>query len=260
MALVTGEVHPFTYKLGKAPRKFNKKTLTFSKYVDPVLPTPPATVNWESRPNPGTIGMYGNDTIGDCVAAEIAHHLMCITANAGKMIVPTEKEVIAMYSAISGYVPGKPDTDRGAAITDGLNYWHTHGLAGHKILGWAQINPNNVMHRKQAVWLFGGCSMGINLPYSSEDQFSAGLPWTVVPQDGGIAGGHNIYLSGYTAANENVASWGRGNQKKSYEWDAVYCDELYCVLTSDWIERASGLSPSGFNYANLMVDLKAIAQ
>jgi hypothetical protein len=180
------------YKLGKLAPKKNKKTLMFAKFLPKIaLPAPPEKAFWEYRIPPATIGMFLNDEIGDCTIAEVAHHIMLMTAHTGTMVVPTDDEVQAMYSAISGYVPGNESTDTGCAITDVLNYWQTKGLAGHKIDGWASLDPANIAQRNLATYLFGGCSVGIQCPASAQTQFSAGQTWSVVPGDT-IQGGHCI--------------------------------------------------------------------
>lgn len=247
------------FKLGKLAPKFNPKTLKFSAYLNratPLMP-PPEKSFWEYKIPPAAIGMFLNDQIGDCTCAEVAHHIMLMTAHTGTMVVPTDAEVQAMYSAISGYVPGDESTDTGCAITDVLNYWQTTGLAGHKIDGWVEINPFNTLHRNLATYLFGGCSVGVQLPAAAQNQFSAGQVWTPVDGDE-IEGGHCILESGYGGDGRNYETWGKGDQKGTNAWDALYVDECYAVLSKDWINIASGLAPNALDYAALQSDLQAI--
>ena len=61
-------------------------------------------------------------TIGNCLN------------NAGKkMATPSDKQVVAAYSAITGYNPSTGANDNGAVEIDVLNYWRQTGIAGHKI-------------------------------------------------------------------------------------------------------------------------------
>jgi hypothetical protein len=247
------------YKLGKlAPRK-NPKTLKLSKYLLATAPpAPPEKTYWEYLIPPATIGMYGNDTIGDCTCAAVAHMVMLFTAHTGKMFAPEVADVIAMYSAISGYDPATGANDNGCAITDVLNYWQTTGLSGHKILGWASIAPTNRVQRQQGVYIFGACNIGVQLPALAQTQFSDDETWDVAENDGGIEGGHCIVQTGYGAEGINVQTWGKGDQKATNAWDTMYTDESYVVITQDWVNEATGLAPNALNMDALVADLKAM--
>lgn len=252
------------YKLGKLAPKRNKKTLSFAKFMRvPVLPAPPEKNYWEYKINPATIGMYGNDQVGDCTCAEVAHHLMLMTAHTGTMFTPDPAEVIKMYSAISGYDPTQTDsngnnpTDTGCAITDVMAYMVTTGLQGHKYDGWASIDPSNQAHRQLAVYLFGGTNVGVQLPQSAQDQFSAGETWEPGGDDT-IEGGHCILQSGYGAEGVNFETWGKGDQKATNAWDSQFVDECYVPLSKDWVNVATELAPSAMNYAALQTILSEI--
>src|ERR1700727_2323390 len=105
-------------KLGKLAPKRNRKTLSFVAYLKtPVLPAPPEKNFWEYKVPPATIGMYGNDTVGDCTIAEVSHDLILKTAHTGTPFFPDPDEVLKMYSAISGYDPSQTD-DQGNNPTD----------------------------------------------------------------------------------------------------------------------------------------------
>lgn len=248
-----------TYKLGKLPPKQNARTLKLSTYLGERMPPPPPNKVWrEYKVPPDAWGMYANDRIGDCTCAAIAHMLMLVTAHTGKMVVPTEDEVIKAYSAISGFDPVSGMNDNGAAITDVLEFWRSVGIAGHKILAWAQIDHTNIQQVKQAIWLFGGIDIGVNLPVSAMEQLDSGQSWNVLQNDGGIDGGHSIPNFGYGALGTNCITWG-ARQGMSWGWFRSYVDECYAVITEDWFDQTSGNTPSGFNLAQLEADLKAVA-
>ena len=250
-------------KLGRLPKKFNPKTLKLSKYLESPLvtaPPPPPEKVWREYKVPSDQwGMFGNDTIGDCTCACIAHMLMLVTAHTGTMIVPSESDVITAYSAVSGYDPSTGANDNGAAITDVLNYWQTNGISGHKILGWAEIDYTNIDQIKQAIWLFGGVDLGVNIAQAAMEQFSAGQSWEVVPDDGGIEGGHSIPNFGYGSDGTNCITWAQ-RQAMSWVWFAKYVEEAYAVITQDWIVQATQETPSGFDLATLQTDLAYIQQ
>ena len=59
--------------------------------------------------------MMDNDQIGDCTCAAAGHLIMEWTANAqSKMVTPTDKQIVAAYSAITGYNPTTGANDNGA--------------------------------------------------------------------------------------------------------------------------------------------------
>src|SRR5579864_8544147 len=130
----------------------------------------------------------------------------------GTLFVPTREEVITAYSAVSGYNPATGANDNGAAITDVLDYWRTVGIGGHKILGWAAVNPQSVLEVQQAIWLFSALDIGVNLPQSAMDQNSEGKPWNIVTPDGGIVGGHSVPLFGYGSQGTTCITWGATQQ------------------------------------------------
>ena len=245
-------------KLGRLPRKFNKKTLLFHDYVKDELAPPPAKVYWEYKIPDDAWQMFGNDTIGDCTCACIAHMLMLVTAHTGKIVTPELSDVIAAYSAVSGYDPISGRNDNGAAITDVLDYWQTKGIAGHKILGWAEIDPTNRLHVNQAIYLFGGVDTGFNVPQSAMDQFNAGTDW-YVGGDSTIVGGHSVPLFGEGSLGDTCITWAK-RQQLTLSFFAQYFDEVYAVITQDWIDQASGLAPSGLDLDALTQDLAALKQ
>jgi hypothetical protein len=249
------------YKLGLGPKKLHRLTLDFNDYVAAdALPPPPEKAFFEYKIDPSKIQMFGNDQYGDCVFADIAHAIMLFTAHSGKMFTPTLADILAAYGAVTGFDPATGANDNGTSWTDALAYWQSTGVAGHKILGWASIDPKNVLHRKLGVYLFLATHLGVQFPAIGQTQFAAGQTWDVAPNDGGIEGGHAILQSGYGSAGMNVESWGKGDQKASNAWDAAYTDECYIVLTEDIIDAASGLSYTGFDLAALTADLAAMKQ
>jgi hypothetical protein len=247
------------FKLGKNDPKFHEKTLSMSRILLPdALPPSPEKTYWEYKIPPNTIGMFANDNIGDCVVAAIAHFIMLVTAHTGKIVIPEVAEVVAMYSALSGYDPRTGANDNGVAITDALNYMQTVGLAGLKILGWAQLDHTNILRRHQGIHIFGANLVGVQLPAIAQEQFGKRLNWEDVLADGGIEGGHCTLESGYGSEGSNHETWGKGDQKASTAWNAKYMDEAYVVITQDWINEATGLAPNMLDMDRLRADLELV--
>lgn len=246
-------------KLGKLAPKAHPKTLDLARYVLEDAPPPPK-VYWEYKIDPSAIGMYGNDTIGDCTCAAVAHYIMLATAHTGKLVTPDPADIIAVYSAISGYDPTTGANDNGAAITDVLAYWQTTGIAGHRILAWAQIDHSNLDSRHRGIWWFGANDVGVQLPAKAESQFAAGEPWDTSWFGNNIVGGHCIIETGYGSEGSNFQTWGKGDQKASNAWTKRFVDEAYVVITQDWLNEASGLAPNSLDLDALRADLDKLKQ
>jgi hypothetical protein len=255
-------------KLGKLPPKFHPKTLMLSKYLSSnLLPNPAERVFREYKTPDAAKQFFGNDEIGDCTCAGAANLLILATCHTGTVVIPTLAEVIAMYSTVSGYIPGDASTDNGAAMTDVLSYLQSTGLSGHKILAWAAIDYTNLNHRQLGVQLFGATYVGVNLPQSAQDQFAAGTSWEVVPDDP-IEGGHAIIHPGYGSEGGDYVTWAKWDQKASSAWENKYIEEEYVLITEDWFElvrkkhhgkkHKKSQTPSGIDLATLEADLKAL--
>ena len=64
-----------------------------------------------------------------------------------------------------------------------LKYWRSSGLGGDKIMAFAQLEPRNVNEVKDAVSIFGGCYIGVELPkFAINASDIATVPWVVPPQ------------------------------------------------------------------------------
>ena len=246
-------------KLGKRPARFDKRTLKFRDYI-PGVPPLPSSQSWLKLK---TWPMYANDQLGDCVEAASGHlvDLWKSYTTPSEPVLSTS-QIIAAYSGATGYVPGDPSTDNGTNILDFLKYWRSTGVGGHKIAAFVSLSPGNLLELKQAIWLFGGAFIGVQLPVTAQGASA----WTVpgVPTGDGAPGswgGHCVPVSAYSlslpAAERNtVITWGQTMQMSDYFYQ-VYSDEAYGVLSLDFI-ASDMLAPNGFNLPQLMADLKAL--
>ena len=232
--------------------KYAGTVLQLKDYLGAV-PNPPSKTYYEYKVKTQW-EMDGNDSVGDCTCACIAHMIMLATAHTGIMFVPSTAQVLAAYSAITGY-NGDPSTDNGANITDVLNYWQKTGIAGHKIVAWAAVDPSNLKQVEQAIWLFGGVDIGIEVYQSMMDQTNAMQPWD--NPSGSDLGGHSIPLFGYGSQGTTGVTWG-ALQQMGWPCFQQICSEAYAVITQDWINQLTGKTYSGFNLAQLQADLTAI--
>ncbi len=203
-----------------------------------------------------------NDNLGDCTIAAVGHAIQLWKIAAGKninlaKITPPDSVILSAYEQWCGYNPADPSTDQGGVELDVLNDWRSGGLAGDEILAYADPDPNNQLHVKQAIYLFGGAYIGFNVPQSAMDQFNAGLPWTVEPiNDGGIVGGHAVFCPDYNAFGPFCITWG-ARQQMSWAFWAKYCDEAHALLSMDWI-NSSNFAPNMVDLATLQSDLAGV--
>ena len=255
-------IDPFKLKLGKQPVRHDPRTLLFASYTTPALPAPPPALNIATEVK-SPWGMMDNDQIGDCTCAAAGHLIMEWTASAqSKMFTPSDQQIVAAYSAITGYNPATGANDNGAQELDVLNYWRQQGIAGHQIQAFMALEPANHTHVMDAVWIFGGCYIGLSLPKSAQAQTSNKQTWSVPPQgtggDGapGSWGGHAVPVVAYDARSLTVVTWG-GLQAMTWGFWAAYCDEGYAILSPDFLKQKAGqtVAPNGFNLTQLLADL-----
>lgn len=217
------------------------------------LPEPSATIDYVSKVPAWP--MYLNDQIGDCTAATVGHEIEAWTryAQASEVTIGNQ-DVLKLYEATGGYVPGDPNTDNGAVIQDVLDYWHKNGVAGHKIVAFAKLEGYSRKELRQCLELFGTVYLGIQCPQSALDQFNAGEPWTYQPGSP-IAGGHAIPLQAWDTTRYNpavVVTWGQA-QRVGPRFLDHYVEEAWVIITEDWL-NAQGVAPSGVNLQQLAED------
>ena len=251
-------VDPRKLKLGKQPARHDPRTLLLASYATTALPNPPASADLTDKIK--SWGMMENDQIGDCTCAAAGHLIMEWTANAGKkMVTPTDKQIVAAYSAITGYNPTTGANDNGAVEIDVLNYWRQSGIAGHKIGAYVALEPSNHIHVMDSVYIFEGCYIGLQLPLSAQSQVQNHQPWSVPPggPNGqgkpGSWGGHAVPVVAYDARGVTVVTWG-ALQVMTWSFWETYCEEAYAILSEDYLDGKK-TSPHGFNMTQLEADL-----
>jgi len=245
-------------KLGKGVARHDPRTLCLASYTTAALPVPPPSFDLTAKVK--AWGMMDNDQIGDCTCAAAGHLLMEWTANAKKkMFTPTDKQIVAAYSAVTGYDPVTGSNDNGAQEIDVLNYWRQSGIAGHKIGAYAALEPSNHNHVMDSVYVFEGCYIGVQLPISAQAQTQNHQPWSVPPGgttgDGkpGSWGGHAVPVVAYDSRGVTVVTWG-ALQVMTWSFWASYCDEAYAILSNDYLDGKKK-APQGFCMRQLQQDL-----
>lgn len=245
--------------LGKGPVKEDDRTLLAAKYFTPDLPPPPPKVDWAARVS--TWPMFANNRYGCCTCATAGHMELAWTANAGSPpVMLSDADILAAYTAVTGFNPGDPATDRGAYELDVLNFWRQTGVGGRRIAAFVRLDHTDLQEVRQAIAIFGAVYTGFQLPKSAQAQFRAAKAWsqsrTVGDSRRGSWGGHAFAVFGYDPRYMTGVTWGRTQRLTPTFWRR-YCDEAYALVSQSFLD-AHGLTPQGLDLAALMDDLHRV--
>ncbi len=246
--------------------------LSLSNYVMKALPSPPSKIDYSADAMAALKLIYMNDSLGICVLASKAHMAGIFTGNAGTPpVIFTDGQMVNLYSILGGYVPGDPSTDQGCDMTAVLSFYKNAGLMPghkpgqkHKIAGWMAVDPSNVEEIKTALWLFENCDIGMELPdawinpnFPSANGFVWDAAGSPDPNNG-----HCICGVGYDDSGVTVDTWGLIG---TLTWRAIaeYAasknnGELYTVVSTDILSRATAKAPAGLAWNQLCADFASL--
>jgi len=248
-------------RLGRKRPVAHGPRLRMARYFDASAITPPAAVDYSPKASAALSRMYCNDELGCCVASWLAHFVGVATGNAdGSPIVFTDPQIVQLYSALSGYVPGRPDTDVGCNEVDALNYMHQHGFLGHQIAGYLSVNPLDTNEVKAAVYLFENLMFGIEIPDEWAQVTGSGFVWDAGTPNS--ENGHCVGSPSYGDEGLGISTWG---MLGTMTWRALARDviaqsggELYTLITHDMISRATARAPNGLDWGSLIADFNSM--
>jgi len=242
------------YRFGKNPPKQDYRTLLLKDYLSSKLPAPPTSEDMLVRvyqklniSDPTKLfPMDGNDSLGDCTIAALAHAITTYRGLVGKHKIMTKQDVVKLYMHLTG------GTDSGLNELDVLNYWQSQPVSSDKILAYVKIDPKNHIHIQQAIQLFGGVYLGFQVQQNCIQEFDARQPWIPGPLTND---GHAVFAVAYDSAGVTVLTWGN-TQKGTWAWWDECVDETYGILPPE--AKDSDFSP-GFNFTQLKSDLAAVS-
>lgn len=249
-----GQTDHSQMKLGRRAVKTDSRTLKLSNYVKPTLPPAPPTSDWTRGVT--SWGLMLNDHLGDCTIAGIGHAIQVWSANTGTMVTVPDPVILSYYEKWDGYNPANPATDTGGIEMDVLKDWQKQGFDGHKLIAFADPVWTRLEEIRQAIHLFGGVYIGLNLPLSAQTQDV----WDVIPNGGpntqpGTWGGHCVFVPAYDQNGFTCITWGMLKTITNAFWNE-YVDEAHALLSQDWLEKKG--SPTGFDLTQLQADLSLI--
>lgn len=226
-------------KLGKLAAEQDTRRFMLRDVVSDPLPPPPEWVDWHR--NIGSYGVMGNDQLGDCTCAALGHAEQIISANVPGLeeITVSDDAVIKLYADSCGYKPGFPDTDNGGVEVNVLNFARKNGLFGvDELLAYADPDPGDITHVKQAIQLFPALYIGLELPFSAQNQET----WDVDNSENGAPGswgGHAVVVVGYDQQDLICITWGYLKRMTWAFWKK-YCSESHALLTKNGLGLYGG--------------------
>jgi hypothetical protein len=263
-----------TFKMGRnrpSITALGRGWLNFAHYKTAALPAPPpGPLGRAKAATKSLFNIYGNDSLGDCVIAGMGHVQGVLTGNAGDLHLYSLDKVISEYSAIGGYVPGDPSTDRGCDEITALNYWQHNGFVPpwNRIAGWLAVNGADPVECRTALWLFENLYFGVELPDSWVNPMpqTSGFTWDVAgpadPQNGHCVCGIDYFDSGPRQGIQ-IATWGMLGVMTTAAVAAYTAGSaggaLYTVLSPDSINRATQRAPNGLDWQQLQTDFQAMS-
>jgi len=253
-------------KLGRLPRRHSQRIARLSTFLDArrlALPPPPPSVDYIT-PCGSSFGMMGNDSLGDCTCAAVAHARQIWTGNANlPMQTDSDAAVIALYSAACGYVPGDPSTDRGGDEQTVLTYWSLKGLplpdgSADELTAFVEVDVANIADVKTTIVDCGVCYIGFNVPDYA--MASVGQLWDLQAGNDNpkIIGGHAVILAAYDSVGPTCITWGRP-QKMTWGFFTRFTDEAYALADRDWIST-TGSTPGGMSMDQLKGAMQALRE
>jgi hypothetical protein len=189
--------------------------------------------------------MLGNDTLGNCGPVAAVHSEMLWSMEGGGPRMPvTTLDATLDYSAITGYSPYIPFSDRGTDMTALASYWRKTGMRDargdrHRIEGYLGLRVGDAGQLAMATYLVGAVVIGLWLPNDADQNFLDGKKWDVsnAPQ----SGGHIVTCIGRNSTGDFlVVTWGR-LQTMTPAFYAKYNDEAFAPIS---LERMKDRSPA----------------
>lgn len=235
------------FKRGLQPSVDDKRNLMFSTYIEENLPVLPSYDNlakiWEKlNDKPSLTDLYPmnyNDQYGNCAFCAVSHAVTTYKGLVGEKYIPNADEVLKNYLQ---YNNGQ---DIGCNLLQLFKTWQKTKWFRDEDIAFVKIDPKNNDHIKQAIALFGGIYLGVNLQQNADADFHTNTTWTPGPLTGD---GHAVYLLSYDSETVKILTWG-DYVLGSWAWLNYCTTEAWAVVSLE-TEKISG-----FKLSDLRKDL-----
>lgn len=245
-------------KFGARSFGHSNAAVKISNYRDKAVQAPPEFVwNWQAVP----WQMFRNGPepglpmgIGDCTCAEVGNTFVQWAYEGGSGFVPTDADIVAMYSAVSGYSPANPMSDVGSDVGTVENYMLNTGIQGHKFDAVANVDITDMNEMRLALNWFRGLDIGIKIPAGLD--ISNLTVWDAVKDNNvGAAEGHCMRWVGYDKNNVNYCVTWAGIQRVTTAFLQQNLMAAGANLSLDMLNKQG--TYNGLNLAQLTADIKA---
>lgn len=144
-----------------------------------------------------------NDLIGDCVETAGFNAVQTFLARAGSDALISNDFVPEVYSAVTGYTPNNPASDRGTDPEAFFAWWGRNAIAGYKLGRLTRLGPQDENGIRNTISSAGGVFLCIDLAVEQQNE----IVWTASGTPG-TWGGHAIWCDGFEADLTFATSWG----------------------------------------------------
>lgn len=244
--------------LGRVKSRKDPRTLQLRSYVAvDKLPSPPAANMFDTT----TLWpMLANDRFNCCTSAAAGHMVHHWTAVNNCGVYLTDDDIIRAHAVLTG--------DRlmeTVSMSDALKFWRKNGIGDHRVHSYICAGHCSSADLRAIIFLFGAAYLGLDLPhfaYTGDPQTIPSIPWEIpqdLPAEDTVplpGNGHCVAVIGYDQQMIYAVSWGR-LKSMSWEFFERYTDELYAVLSEDWVRQDR--CPSGFDMSTLKRDLACVS-
>jgi hypothetical protein len=238
-------------KLGAIIQEKDPRNLKFH-WFGGGLPDPPDEIDWATEMK-SRLQMWKNDEYGDCVFAAFYNYLAVATGYTNDTFPYVNEDVLADYTAVTGFDPNDPSTDNGTNPEAALKYY----MKNSRILAWGEINHHSLKECKQALDIFGGIYTAFSLPISAQGQEVWDVTYTS-DSGAGTWGGHMTMTQAMDKkGNGTTDTWGTTKKFTKAFWDK-YCSGAYFFVTEKWVADNTGKTPNGFDLPTLLKDAKLL--
>jgi hypothetical protein len=259
---------PTGFKLGRLARTHDPRIPKLQSLLKgKSLPTPAVQVDYTQN-MPSSLGVMGNDTLGDCTCAAFYHALQVWTYNAEKRIeTEPDIDVVDLYEQACGYNPSQggegPGGNEQHVLTYVLNKGAPVGPNGsrrQKLSGFVEVDVKNINYIKSVIQDCGVAYIGFNVPqYIVPPGQAPPAVWDLDPSaDNRIVGGHAVVLAGYNSTGARVISWGQ-YYTMTWAFFERFVDEAYALIDEDWV-NSTGKTPAGLSMQQLTQAMQALRQ
>lgn len=154
----------------------------------------------------GTPRILGhNDVLGDCVVVAAINRVQTQLARLGSPAVIPDDLAPAIYSEVTGYMPGQPATDQGTLPEQLFTWWQANAIFGWKLREAIPLNPLDQAGQRNSIVTANGVMLCSALGQANLTQFA----WEPCSD---LIGYHATFADGYEANYTSETSWGTERQ------------------------------------------------